>query len=77
MAEEGLQAPPITEGAKDPPAHQAPQQPAPHMPPLNWSHFMPKFSGKQQKIHEHIYLEQMNECTLIDFRKTIWFKDFV
>ena len=58
---EGPPAPPIPEGASDPLAPQAPhapqapqvlQQPIPHMLPWNWSHFKPKFSGKQDKDAE-------------------------
>ena len=54
---EGPQAPPIPERAQDSAASQvlqAPQQPTPHMPPLNWSYFMPKFSGKPDKDTEHL-----------------------
>ena len=39
---------------------QAPQQPIPHILPLNWSHFKPKFSGKQDK-HAETHLLRMND----------------
>ena len=31
-------------------------QPA-HVPQLNWSHFKPEFTGKQEKMQRHIFLE--------------------
>ena len=52
MAVAGLQAPAAP--APQVPQLQQPTQQVQHIPQLNWSHFMPEFSGKPEDAEAHL-----------------------